>query len=352
MADGSRAFVLGATGQIGMATVDALLADGWEVTAASRSGGRDDARQAAGVRSVALDRDEEGALAAAVGDGHGLLVDVTAMTPAHTRQLTALADRVDSAVVISSAAVYEDDEGRGFSAQDGPRGFPHYPVPLRETQRTAAPGDDSYDARKALLEQELLALGDRMPTTLLRAGTVHGPYCRAPRELYWVKRWLDGRRVRILAFGGRSRFHPAHVDNIAELVRLAARRPGSRVLNAADPEAPSDAAIAEALGEVLGWEAETVLLEDGAPEAEQGLGMTPWSIPYPVVLDMAAAERELGYRAVTTYEESLPRTVEWITGQLRDRDWREAFPALAWFFGDRDPFDYAAEDRWLAARSG
>ncbi|ROV69319.1 NAD(P)-dependent oxidoreductase, partial [Streptomyces globisporus] len=34
--------MLGATGQIGRAAVRALAADGWEVTAASRGGGRDE----------------------------------------------------------------------------------------------------------------------------------------------------------------------------------------------------------------------------------------------------------------------------------------------------------------------
>lgn len=54
-----HAWVLGATGQIGRAAVRALTADGWEVTAASHGGGRDEGWDA-GVRAVALDRDEEG----------------------------------------------------------------------------------------------------------------------------------------------------------------------------------------------------------------------------------------------------------------------------------------------------
>ncbi|WP_333748856.1 NAD-dependent epimerase/dehydratase family protein, partial [Streptomyces sp. IBSBF 2394] len=37
----TRAVVVGATGQIGRATVAALAGDGWEVTAVSRGGGRD-----------------------------------------------------------------------------------------------------------------------------------------------------------------------------------------------------------------------------------------------------------------------------------------------------------------------
>src|ERR671936_594471 len=100
-----RAVVIGATGQIGRPTVDALVRDGWEVTAASRGGGRDE-RWADGVRAVRLDR--------------------------------------------------EDDAGRGFDTQGEPDGFPGYPVPIPETQPTVAPGEATYSTRKAALERELL----------------------------------------------------------------------------------------------------------------------------------------------------------------------------------------------------
>ncbi|WP_228992337.1 NAD(P)-dependent oxidoreductase [Streptomyces sp. DH8] len=340
-----HAWVLGATGQIGRAAVRALAADGWEVTAASRGGGRDGAWDA-GVRAVAVDRDEEGALEKALGDGCDVLVDMVAFDGAHARQLTGLAGRVGSAVVISSGAVYEDDRGRSFDTQAEPDGFPRFPVPLAETQATVAPGVTTYGTRKVLLERELLAAGDALPVTLLRAGAVHGPYCRTPRELYFVKRLLDGRRRRVLAYGGESRFHPVHVSNAAELVRLAAARPASRLLNAADPEAPTVAEIASAIDAVFGRGTETVTL-DGAPP-EGGVGETPWSGAHPVVYDMRAAEEQLGYRPVTGYAQSLPETVEWIAGELAGRDWREAFPKMRKNYGE-GLFDYAAEDAWLEA---
>ncbi|MDJ1138067.1 NAD-dependent epimerase/dehydratase family protein [Streptomyces iconiensis] len=350
MTNGARAVVLGATGQIGRAAVRALTADGWEVTAVSRGGGRD-AGWPQEVRALALDRNEEGATAKAVGDGCELLLDVTALTPAHAAQLAGLAGRVGSAVVLSSAAVYEDERGRSFATQNEPDGFPLYAVPIPETHRTVRPGDEDYGTRKVLIERELTALGARMPVTMLRASAVYGPHCRTPRELYFVKRWLDGRRVRVLAYGGESRFHPVHVDNIAELVRLAARKPGSRVLNAADPEAPTVARIAEAHDEALGWDGETVLLDGPPPEEAPTVGSTPWSLPHPMVLDMSAAGEALGYRPVTTYEQALPETVDWLAGQLRGRDWREAFAKMAAAYDPMgDLFDYEAEDNWLARR--
>ncbi|MDL5200164.1 NAD-dependent epimerase/dehydratase family protein [Streptomyces sp. ALI-76-A] len=340
-----RAVVIGATGQIGRVAVGALARDGWEVTAVSRGGGRD-AGWPGDVRVARADREDEAALAAAVGDGCEVLVDMVAYGPGHARQLLSLSDRVGSAVVISSVSVYEDDEGRNFDTQDEPDGFPRYPVPIPERQRTVRPGDASYSSRKAGLERDLLAAGDRLPVTLLRAGAIHGPHCRTPRELYFVKRNLDGRPRRVLSYGGASRFHPASVHTLAELVRLAAARPGTRALNAVDPDAPTVAEIARAIDAVMGVEREDVLV-DGPPPAPT-VGATPWSVPVPVVCDMGAAERELGYRPVARYARTLPDTVAFIERRLAGRDWREAYPKMSEAYGDL--FDYAAEDAYLAAR--
>ena len=112
-----------------------------------------------------------------------------------------------------------------------------------------------------------------------------------------------------------------------------------------DPDAPTVAEIARAIDTVMGVEREDVLV-DGPPPAP-GVGDTPWSVPVPIVCDMGAAERELGYRAVVRYAETLPETVAWIEGHLAGRDWREAYPKMAQSYGDL--FDYAAEDAWFTA---
>lgn len=337
--------VIGATGQVGRAAVRALAEDGWEVRAFSRGGGRDE-RWPAGLEASPLDRDDDAALAGAVGDGCDVLVDVVAYGAAHAAQLTGLGGRIGSAVVISSGAIYEDDRGRSFDTQGDPDGAPRYPVPIPETQCTVAPGDETYARRKVRLERDLLAAGGALPTTLLRAGAIHGTYCRSPRELWFVKRVLDGRRVRVLTAGGGGRFHPTHVSNLAELIRLAARRPGSRVLNAADPQAPTTAEIGEAIDAVMGVRTRTVLADGPSP-----VGRTPWDGGHPVVYDMTAAERELGYRPVTGYADSLPETVAWLSAELDGRSWEEAFPEMFRTYSPHgDLFDYAAEDAWLAKR--
>ncbi|GAB2946958.1 NAD(P)H-binding protein [Micromonospora polyrhachis] len=334
------ALVVGASGQIGRAAVRALVGDGWQVRAGARGVRASDPWPVDwGVESVRLDRDDDSQLADALGDGVDVVVDTMAMNASHAHQLLRMADRIGSAVVVSTAAVYLDDQGQGFG-EEGVR----FPVPIVESQPTVEPGEGSYPTEKAAMERELSTAGVTLPTTLLRAGAIHGPHTRHPREWYFVKRALDGRPVRILAYRGQSRFQPVSTVNLAELIRLAAARPGSRVLNAADPQAPTVREIGAAVHAVLDHDAEEVLVDGPSPVFP--VGITPWTVPEPVVLDMAAAERELGYRPVSSYLDSLPETVAWLVAAARGRDWTDVFPDLAHNY-QTDFFDYPAEDAWL-----
>ena len=286
-----RAVVIGAGGQVGRAAV-AALSDEHEVT---------------GLTSKDLDREDTGALRRATA-GADVVVDVIPYTAAHAEQLLAL--EVGAIVAISSASVY------------GVLGGP-MPVPISEEHPRAGPGD--YAQGKIAMEDVLLGQ-DRLPAAVLRPCAIHGPGSRSPREWYFEKRRRDGRTRAAVAFGGQGVFHTTSTANLGELIRLAAGRHGA--FNAGDPDPPDVAEIARLFG--LG----PVRVEGAPPGAE-----TPWSVEHSFVLDMRRAERELGYRALATYEEALPATVAWL---------REAaeFPGLA-VYGDT-LFDYAAEDALLA----
>src|SRR6267142_1422787 len=142
-----RALLLGGTGQIGRAAARTFAEHGWDVVVASRSS------------EIRVDRNVPGELEAAVGDGVDVLVDIVAFTREHGEQLNALAGRVGSVVVISSASVYIDDDGRTLD--------------------------------EALLDGPL-------PATIVRPCAIHGPGSELPRELFFVKRVLDGRRKVVL----------------------------------------------------------------------------------------------------------------------------------------------------------
>jgi nucleoside-diphosphate-sugar epimerase len=336
---GKLVLVLGGTGQIGRAVARRFAEAGWEVAAAARgSAPAPPDLKKLGVRIAEVDRASTDQLAQALGDGVDVLVDVVPFTAGDARQLSGLVDRIGSIVAVSTAGVYADEAGRSFDTQA--EAFPHYPVPITERQPTVAPGDETYHTRKVAMEQALLE--SRLPTTIVRPSAIQGPGSRVPRELHFVKRVLDGRRVVPLAHRGETRFHTTSVENLAELIWLAGERPGTRILNCGDPDPPTALGIARAVAATLGHEWAEVLLP-GAPEGI--VGDTPWTGEHPFVLDMLEAELELRYRPVTTYERSVPKLCQWLLEALKDRDWTEAFPEAVGYLGPM--FDYAAEDEYL-----
>jgi nucleoside-diphosphate-sugar epimerase len=327
-----RAFLLGGSGQAGRALIPRLQQRGWEIVVASRG----EREVPAGVEHVTVDRGVEGALEDAVGDGADVLVDFAAFEPEHAEQLLALRDRIGSLVVLSSAAVYFPEDEADFA---------RLPVPIAERTETVAPGPGGYATKKRAIELALIEQ-DALPATLIRAGAIHGPWSTWAREWYFVKRVLDGRRAIVLAYRGASRFHPISVHNLAELIWLAAERPGRRVLNAGDPEPPTVVDIARAVAADLEHDWAEVLID----EPVGNVGETVWSTPHPVVLDMTDAEFELGYRPVTTYEQALPETLAWLVEATRGRDWREVLPTTAKIM--ESSFDYAAEDAFITRLTG
>ena len=328
-----RAVLIGGTGMIGRAAARALVVDGWDVVAVSRSGTLPAGLAELGVESFVADRADDTQVRAAVGTGADVVLDTVAFGHEQGEQLNSLSGLVGSVVVISSASVYADEDGRALDGEGGE--FPQFPIPVPETHPTAQPGEATYSTRKAELEQTLLE--GPLSATLLRGCAIHGPGAQLPRELFFVKRVVDGRRRVALAWNGESRFHTTSVANLAELIRLAAAQPGDRVLNAGDPDPPSTLEISEAIGNALEYEFEPVLLPDGA------FG-NPWAVPRPFVVSMEAAERQLGYRPVTAYPEAVRETCAWLVGELEGgRNWDGTYL--------EDTLDYAAEDEALASHA-
>lgn len=301
-------------------------------------GSRGEREVPSGVRHVRVEREDTAVLEHAV-DGVDVVVDVIPFTSADAEQLVALAPRVGALIAISSASVYTDGDARSLDEASGPDELPQLPVPIPESQPTLAPGDGNYSTGKAAVERALLERSS-VPATVIRPCAVYGPGDRQAREWHFVKRALDGREVVMLAYEGRSRFHTTSSENLGELIRCCAERPGTRALNSGDPDPPTLLEISRAVAAAVGHEWDEVLLS-GAPE---GLGRTPWSVPdsHPFVVDMSAAEREVGYRPVTDYRRGVRAACEWLVEATRGKDWRDVLPSHARYYGDL--FDYAAED--------
>jgi nucleoside-diphosphate-sugar epimerase len=349
------AFVIGGTGQIGRAVSASLLQGGWRVTVAHRGGMDDPALAAGDVRSVVVDRQDEDGVRAAVGVGTDVLIDAVPFTPGHAQQLLGLADVVGSVIAVSTAAVYTDDAGRTLLDATAEATSPRFAGPIGEDQRTVAPGAQNYATRKRAMELTLLEQ-DVLPATVVRPSAVHGPGSNQPREWFYLRRLLDRRPVLVHGFGGQGTLHPTSVYNLAELIRLAAERPGTRVLNSGDPDAPDELEIARSIAAAIGCSPAHLLLPGPAPCA------SPWSLPVPVVLDMSSAEAELGYRPVMSYRQAVAKTCEWIEQELRAGSWERrlhggfgvpGLGAQVFVGAGHAPFDYEAEDGVIASlRSG
>jgi nucleoside-diphosphate-sugar epimerase len=270
------------------------------------------------------------------------MVDVIPFEAAHAEQLLRL--DVGAIVAISSASVYADEQGRTLDEAQGVDDFPEFPVPIPESNPLVPPGDDTYSTKKAKLEEILLG-DDRVPAAIVRPCAIYGAGDRMAREWFFVKRALDRRPHVILTNNGQGHFHTTASENIGELVRLIAAAPRTDVFNCGDPDPPLVVEIARAIGDAAGHDFDEVLIPE--PSARGEIGQTPWSTPKPLIVSMAKAERELGYRPVTTWAEALPRQVEWLIAATQDRDWREVLPRGAQYL----QFDYDGEDALVAELS-
>jgi len=343
----SRALVLGGTGLVGRAIALRLALCGWRVDVT----GRDVANMPneladADVSFVRADSREALEVAAAFGAGADLLVDCVCYTAEDARRLLPFARSATATVMISSKAVYVDGAGNHSNSEVPPR----FAGPIRETQPTVAPNDADYDSRegyganKVAAEQVLLDSG--LPVFVLRPSKIHGRGAARPREWVFVKRVLDGRPTVFLANRGAGVDHTTATANIAALVEVLATKPGARVLNIADPDAPTGLEIARTIARLLDHEWQEVLL-DG--DAVGNVGLYPWNARHPIVLDMSAA-LALGYSPIGDYAETVADEVEWlVTAATGGADAARLPRDDDQFFAPL--FAYAAEDRLLEARA-
>ena len=247
--------------------------------------------------------------------------------------------------MLSSKAVYVDAAGNHSNSDTRPA----FDGPIAEGQPTMAPGDgdfrtrEGYGANKVAAEQVLLDSG--LPITVLRPSKIHGAGAAQPREWMFVKRVLDGRPAVFLAHRGSGVDHPSGAANVAALIEIVAARPGARILNSADPDAPSALEISRAVAAHLSHRWQEILLDD---DADPSLGRHAWDARPPIVLDTGAAGR-LGYAPAGSYAEVVTEEIDWLVAAARGQAGADRPP------GADDPFyapllDYAAEDRVLAAR--
>jgi nucleoside-diphosphate-sugar epimerase len=340
-----RALILGGSGLIGRAVARRLLESGWDVDITGRLLSNVPADLiSSGAGLFAADRSDAAALRQVVGAGADLLVDCLCFTAADARQLLPVLADVESAVMLSSKAVYVDSLGRHMNSTDRPV----FSGPISEDQPTVAPGNvyfdspEGYGSNKVAAEHVLLDSG--YPVSIVRASKVHGEGASPAREWVFVRRVLDARQAVFLADSGSSVDHTTAAVNAAALVECIAANPGSRILNSADPDAPSALEISRVVADCFGHQWEEVLLGGGVEADCVELGAHPWMSEAPIILDTRAS-LELGYVPVGAYAATVQSELEWLSKTADD-------PRYA---ADRSAFfnryvDYPAEDRFMSGR--
>jgi nucleoside-diphosphate-sugar epimerase len=338
------AVVFGGSGQLGAAAARRLLSCGWDIWTVTREGRVPPASLAdQGGRPPRL-VDGTGRSRAQVIQDIGAPIDgvfdPTTYDAADAADLLRARGRFGALVVASSASVYAGSDGRSLVAASQAGG--DWPTgPIAETADVVTAGDATYATRKVALEQMLLNSG--LSVSVLRPCAVHGSYATHPREWWFMKRGLDGRRAVPVAYGARSVFHTSSAAGIADLASRCLEASGARVLNVADDDAPSVMEIARTIGEVTDLDIQIAPFE-GPPVGPSHVGSTPWSAERPFVLDTAAA-RGLGWTG-GRYADNVGETCHWILDVARSGDWKRQFSMFSKY--GYDPFDYAAEDELLA----
>jgi nucleoside-diphosphate-sugar epimerase len=334
------ALVFGSAGQLGAAVARQLLADSWTVWAVTREGRIPPGNLIdQGARPLDGAERSRASVIHNVGEPVDAVFDPTAYDRADAEDILSARHRVGALVVVSTAGVYAAPDGRSLigASQSGVDGSEK---PIDEEALTIAPSDTDYFTRKIAMEQALLASG--MPVTVLRPGAIHGPYSTHPREWWFIKRALDGRKAIPVAYGARSTFHTSSAAGLADLTVKCMAMPESRVLNVADDDALSVREIAQCIADATGLDIPIVPFE-GAPVGPAHVGSTPWSTEHAFELDTAQA-RGLGWMG-GRYRDNVGMACRWALEIARERDWKAQFSVFSRY--GYDPFDYAAEDEFL-----
>ncbi len=230
----SSLLIVGGTGFVGRAVVEAALARGHDVTLLNRGSQRIE-----GTGQLLADRDRpEQMMTALAGASFDAVLDTNCYTGAQAHALiAALGQRTPRAIVISSAAVYADDAAQ----------------PPDETQPTGGASVwGAYGADKSAAEQAYGQAGFAH-CVLLRPPYIFGSGNSGDRETWFWTRHLAEKPV-LLPGDGLTQCQFIHQDDLAQLILMLAQseRGGTDIFNVADPQTLSFAELSSLLSAVAG----------------------------------------------------------------------------------------------------
>jgi nucleoside-diphosphate-sugar epimerase len=326
--------VVGGTGPTGPHVVTGLLERGHDVTVFHR--GTHEVPELADVEHLHGDPHFRESIDEALA---GRSFDTVLAMYGRIRHLApALAGRCERFIAIGGVPVYQ-----GYFPRPGHRGLP---LPVTEAHPVVRDAGDDPALRfsRRLAEAEDEAFAAHPGATILRFPMIYGPNNARPHEWPVIRRVRDGRPHMIIPDGGLQVHTRCAARNAAAFVLAAVDHPDAaagQVYNCGDAVAWSMREWIEAIVGILGASLDLVPIPgDIAVEAATTLMPLAGTTAPHVVVSIAKAERELGYRPVIDPLQALAEVLDWYDAHP------ELDPAASPALSDR--FDYAAEDALVA----
>ncbi|OGO02674.1 MAG: hypothetical protein A2Y91_02840 [Chloroflexi bacterium RBG_13_54_8] len=220
------------------------------------------------------------------------------------------------------------------------------PVPVDEDHFLArAPGVDGFSEQVRLSEDVVMqAHRDGIyNATHFRYPTVYGPRSIGSPEWGIIRRVRDGRRQVILPGGGIALVSRGYCDNVAHGILLAVDNPkasAGQIYNICDERPVYIREWIMLLSEIMNHQFEFVQIPFNLLTPGFRAAPTQSLFPFHRVMDVSKIKEQLGYRDVVPTRKALEMTVEWYMKNPLP-------PGGEVEQASGDPFDYAAEDRYI-----
>lgn len=327
-----KALVIGGTGPTGPFVVDGLLERGYE-TAILHTGRHEVDTIPGHVEHIHTDPFDQAATTTALGARR---FDLVVAMYGRLRMLAPLlAGRCGRLISVGGVPVYR---GYGRPTTIFPPGLP---VPTREDAPKA--GAEEVGKVLRIIETEEIVFSNHPTATHLRYPLIYGPGQLLPREWLVVRRIIDRRPHIILPDAGLTLRTAAYGENAAHALLLAVDHPevaSGKAYNIGDETLLTLKQMVEVIAAALEHSFEIVELPLELAPHTRSLLNTSWTLHR--MTDVAAIRQDLGYRDRVPAAEAMAKTARWLVEHRPQAGGPEER-------GLQDPFDYAYEDRLIAA---
>lgn len=337
-----KVIIIGASGQLGYAFYRELSQRDCQLVLVSRTD-LPYAIEAAKAQHCRLDRKDSKGLHQLLKEGADWVIDLLAFHPQDVVQLLQYQNNIGHLTVVSSSSVYADTAGRTLD-EAGLHGFPLFEKPIVETQARVAPGDQTYSTQKVAVENVLLEQA-QVPFTILRPCAIYGRFTHHPREWWVVKRILDQRPFIPITYEGTSLFHTTAAQLVAQVGFAAYRHKTAAIVNVGDENPLTVYEIITCIADYLRYEGKMIPIP-AAKAPYQWVGVSPWSVPEPFLLDTTVSKELLAadHQVLPNYKTAVLDAIGGLLQQAAGENWQVNYPQLAAY--PFEQFNYALEEEY------